>query len=261
MALINSVSKAKDKIRRAPSVCFNQFNNPICWFGDTGYSHNGENRADSQSYIFTMGINPSWEEFAPNRFTNNAGISTLELIRECDEYFYPSRNPYTTWFSPYQTLLQKHIAGVGYEGQVKHRLIHVDLIPYASKPIWNELEDEDINAALNLIDFELIADLIDYCHPIAIFSFGGMDKKLKALKGLSQNPNPPFTFTLKKDEEKYPDTTNSRRFVVGEINLHGFVAPIVLSTLVLAYPPKAEIIIQHMDRLTSVLTNDFGVKF
>lgn len=259
MSLINSVSKAKNKIRLAPSVCFNQFNNPICWFGDTRYSRNGENRAESQSYIFTMGINPSWEEFASNRFTNNAGISTLQLIRECDEYF--SRNPYTTWFRPYQTLLQKHIGGIGYEGQVKHRLIHIDLIPYASNPSWNKLNATVRNAALNLIDFELIADLIDYCHPIAIFSFGEMDKKLKALKGLSQNPNPPFTFTLKKDEEKYPATTNSRRFVVGEINLHGFVVPIVLSSLVLAYPPKAEIITQHMDRLTSVLTNDFGVKF
>lgn len=116
---------------------------PVVAFGDP-------RRAD----VATLGINPSWAEFADKTgqlltgeqrrladavslgiedFTDCSDEQVRRIARDCFTYF--ERQPYWKWFRPLDKLLGH--AGLGsYESGTA---CHLDLVQWATKPVWSEL--------------------------------------------------------------------------------------------------------------------------
>lgn len=118
--------------------------------------------------VLTLGINPSQREFldaadqllvgTASRFVSlkslnrsdllNAPMKDIEQVyKACCDYF--AVNPYRRWFNVLNELLQS--LGVSYyEGSAAH----VDLVQWATRPVWGKLPAE--------IRFALIADGKDF---------------------------------------------------------------------------------------------------
>ena len=127
----------------------------------------------SKSKIATLGINPSNLEFEDRtgkelkgekrRFptlkflgVKNGRVKEkdLELIAEyCQTYF--CRNPYNGWFGP----LNEIISGTKFS-YYSHSACHLDLIPYATKRKWSDLNKDDQKKLL-LIGGNFLAKLLN----------------------------------------------------------------------------------------------------
>lgn len=171
----------------------NEFNFPcpICWFG---------NIETEKPIIFTMGINPSCDEFIPPipastpcrfRGMGLGNITDSSLYDAYNGYFSgASANPYGKWFS----MLQRRVTDAGIDGcfhskedkQYKYQLVHVDLFPFATDPKWSELvkkygaNNPIIKQCINAGN-TLLHKLIQICQPKAIISFGAYRDKVKYL--------------------------------------------------------------------------------
>lgn len=116
--------------------------------------------------IATLGINPSKNEFfdANGKLltgkcrrlstTESLGIASCitandhhinQIIDDCECYFDKDRNAYRTWFNPLDKILQAATGRSYYDGTA----CHIDLLPWATDPIWRKLEPE---ARRGLID-------------------------------------------------------------------------------------------------------------
>jgi hypothetical protein len=115
---------------------------PVIAFGDP-------RRAE----VATLGINPSWREFlgddrllaGPRRrlatleslsaenpeLLTDAQIQTT--LKECAAYF--ARRPYRRWFDPLDQVLQGGVGFSYYNGTA----CHLDLVQWATKPVWSKL--------------------------------------------------------------------------------------------------------------------------
>jgi hypothetical protein len=123
---------------------------PVLSFGDLRHAE-----------VATLGINPSWREFVedgrllagPHRrlaTLESLGAQSTSLLTQqhvltvveaCASYFH--RNPYRRWFDPLDKILQAAL-GVSYYGG---RACHLDLVQWATDPVWGELDDR-VKAAL-----------------------------------------------------------------------------------------------------------------
>ncbi len=112
----------------------------------------------TQSEIATLGINPSKREFVENaRLLRGSArrLATLEslgandlaslsdeqigeVIDDCARYFDSDRNPYGRWFNPLDKLLRDSADVSFYDGTA----CHLDLVQWATDPVWGELSDE-----------------------------------------------------------------------------------------------------------------------
>ena len=117
---------------------FNQYENenfivknslPVLYFG------NLDEYEKSEIKIITVGLNPSNKEFdESNRFPKWSS-ERFNLTEVLNDYF--NKNPYTSWFSSYEGILNGLDASY-YKGK-KHRAIHTDLcFPLASDPTWSK---------------------------------------------------------------------------------------------------------------------------
>ena len=123
---------------------------PVVAFGDP-----------AKAQVATLGINPSRVEFvtdgkllagderrlatlesldaqAPDALTD-AQVATL--VRECGRYFH--QNPYMAWFNKLEAVLRA-IGFSYFDGTA----CHLDLIQWATDPVWGRLPDEGVKAAL-----------------------------------------------------------------------------------------------------------------
>jgi hypothetical protein len=114
----------------------------------------------SKACVATIGINPSKTEFLDRHEQeldgeNKRRFQTLRslglrswsdatyehrqiILQSCSKYF--ERNPYTRWFRP----LDRVVRGAGASFWPEPglcRACHLDLVPYATNPIWGALKD------------------------------------------------------------------------------------------------------------------------
>lgn len=123
---------------------------PVISFGDP-----------SRAEVATLGINPSSAEFARGGALlsgSDRRLATLDslrasslgslsdeqvatVIRECAEYFH--HRPYRKWFDPLDELLRG--IGVSFYDDTA---CHLDLVQWATDPIWGGIKDRYIRKAL-----------------------------------------------------------------------------------------------------------------
>lgn len=126
--------------------------------------------------VVTVGINPSSNEFlidgagtpllpsgkkrlvdteilgidSPKRLTEDEAI---KVIQGCYEYFdEESHNPYMRWFSHLNTHVNAHL-GVDY---LKGSAAHLDLVQWATDPVWGGIKSVDTRKALLELDAEFL---------------------------------------------------------------------------------------------------------
>jgi hypothetical protein len=140
---------------------------PITSFGDP-------NRAR----VATISINPSVNEFCLNtaahpvlpqgkkRFVDREvlglvddQVPTLDQARQIlqGNHDYFQNNPYG-WFNYLQTWILDPL-GASYEGG---SAVHLDLVQWATNPVWSKIEDERTKHALITDDVEFLAELLKY---------------------------------------------------------------------------------------------------
>ena len=136
-----------DMVRRDSSVAeVVSGSTPVVAFGDPFTAR-----------VATLGINPSGREFveggqlldgtsrrlATLRSLGAESLASLtdeqvrEVIDDCARYFDEDRNPYRPWFDPLDRLLRAGI-GVSYYDR---SACHLDLVQWATDPIWGRTED------------------------------------------------------------------------------------------------------------------------
>ena len=112
--------------------------------------------AATTARIATVSLNPSHGEFedapgqvrAASRLPTKASLQIgdwsqatanvcSEIAEACSEYF--RGNPYRKWFNPLDRLLKGIGRGTLYEGGA----CHVDLVPWATRPIWGKLSNRE----------------------------------------------------------------------------------------------------------------------
>ncbi len=126
---------------------------PVVAFGDP-----------ARAEVATLGINPSIVEFVENGVflsgssrrlatLKSLGASdaasltdsqVLQVIHDCARYFDPDRNPYRQWFDPLDRLLRDGIDVSYYDSTA----CHLDLVQWATDPVWRGIEDEDVRRLL-----------------------------------------------------------------------------------------------------------------
>lgn len=137
----------RDMARRAPPVAeVVSDSTPVVAFGDPFVAA-----------VATLGINPSRREFVeketllsgPSRRLATLGslgaasCASLtdqhieEVIGDCARYFDTDRNPYWQWFNPLDKVLR---AGTG-SSYYDRSACHLDLVQWATDPIWGGLEE------------------------------------------------------------------------------------------------------------------------
>ena len=125
---------------------------PVVAFGDP-----------ARARVATLGINPSRNEFldgqgglldgsqrrlATLRSLAAARLDALtdgqvaEVVADCAAYF--QRNPYRLWFDPLDQLLGAALGASYYDGTA----CHLDLVQWATDPVWGQLSDERARQAL-----------------------------------------------------------------------------------------------------------------
>jgi hypothetical protein len=125
---------------------------PVVYFGNPLHAR-----------VATLGINPSRKEFIENgRLLSGAKrrLATLRsleakslarltseqvrtVVQECASYF--TRNPYRRWFDPLDCLLRDALEVSYYDGTA----CHLDLVQWATDPVWSGLSPAVRNALLN----------------------------------------------------------------------------------------------------------------
>ena len=118
---------------------------PVPFFGDA-----------VSAKIATVGLNASHGEFEDARGRSRAASRLptrdalqigdwaeatddvgSQIAQACSTYF--ERNPYRRWFNPLNNML----AGIGHGTLYDGGACHVDLVPWATRPIWGRLSDMD----------------------------------------------------------------------------------------------------------------------
>lgn len=126
---------------------------PVLSFGDPRHAE-----------LATLGINPSLKEFVlGGRLLagSQRRLATLEslgaqstllltdeqirtVVEECASYFQGNRNPYRLWFDPLDKILRAGLGVSYYDGSA----CHLDLVQWATDPVWGQLRDRGIKQAL-----------------------------------------------------------------------------------------------------------------
>lgn len=214
------------------------FQFPICWFGNIN---------SDRDIILTLGINPSDKEFSNKTGFLSSSINQNDpksLIHAYNSYF---KKPYE-WFKTQQSYLQKYGLNADYGDALYKRkdyqLIHVDLFPFATNPVWGKLKPmlpEDFRQLLFLYGLPVLKRIIEVCKPKLILSFGEFDTKISVLrddKSLNFNPSKAV---------KVPNKDNAKKLTNGTITYSGIQVPIILSSVVFSQPNSG--IEEHMCKL------------
>lgn len=124
---------------------------PVVAFGDV-----------TAARVATLGINPSAAEFTtgPHLLAGkDRRLATLEslgasnlaaltdeqvlaVVRDCATYF--DRQPYRRWFDPLDRVIRAGVGATYYDGSA----CHLDLVQWATAPIWGRIPDRGIRLAL-----------------------------------------------------------------------------------------------------------------
>jgi hypothetical protein len=157
-----------DMVRRAPPVAqVVASSTPVVAFGDPFVAT-----------VATLGINPSRREFVEKETLLDGAsrrLATLgslgadscasltdqhvrEVIDDCARYFDADRNPYGQWFNPLDKLIRSGTGASYYDRSA----CHLDLVQWATDPVWGGLEERARQ--------ELLADGLP--HLRALLNFG-----------------------------------------------------------------------------------------
>jgi hypothetical protein len=124
---------------------------PVVAFGDP-----------ARAEVATLGINPSANEFLKNdrlltgpqrrlatlvslgaqRLDQLTELQVATVVADCTTYF--QRRPYRRWFDPLDALLRAGTEASYYDGSA----CHLDLVQWATKPIWGKIADPGIQRSL-----------------------------------------------------------------------------------------------------------------
>ncbi len=136
------------RLRRAasPDLPIVSGSTPVVAFGDF-----------TKASVATLGLNPSRQEFlyptgnmldGPARrfetlsslgvesLTNASSATLMKVIDNCAGYFDHGRNPYMRWFGQLEQILRK--LRVSY---MDRTACHLDLVQWATDPVWSGLSD------------------------------------------------------------------------------------------------------------------------
>ena len=123
---------------------------PVLWFGDI---------TSNKEKILVISANPNKPEEpqkAPRlpycKNWKNGERDVSELAKQFNEYFAIDRNPFTAWFganpNTWTDVSQGHIEGflsgldASFYGGNKYQAIHIDLLPFSTKPHFAEIADK-----------------------------------------------------------------------------------------------------------------------
>lgn len=124
---------------------------PVVSFGDA-----------STACVATLGLNPSRMEFAehgswltgPQRrlatleslrvrsLADLTDAAVAQVVADCNRYF--ERNPYWSWFSQLEAVLNKVTNTSYHDGDA----CHLDLVQWATDPVWGQIPDSQVKKAL-----------------------------------------------------------------------------------------------------------------
>ena len=128
--------------------------------------------------VATLGINPSLREFlgrgklldgssrrlatlrslGAESLESLTDAQVLEVVEDCARYFDADRNPYGRWFNSLDMVLRASVGASYYTGSA----CHLDLVQWATDPIWGELAERTRE--------QLLAEGLP--HLRALFTFG-----------------------------------------------------------------------------------------
>lgn len=214
----------------------NRFNfpYPVCWFG---------NLKTHKPIILTFGINPSNKEFEKDHIIvmGNDEI-TPEALQEAYNNYFTSK-PYKRWFNPHNSLFA-YIDASYYDDDSKYQLVHVDLFPFASNPVWNEIKADLPDCKQQMFDIgkQILEAIITRYDVRLIVSFGGLDEKLRTLQKWEMIPE-----DLSKNQ--IPQKDNARCIVESKLRAGGRELPIILSSAVVAYKNKIVGFDEHISKI------------
>ena len=126
---------------------------PVVSFGDP-----------SKASVVTIGINPSSREFGNSSRLFKPGMKRLEdfeslgitdpsqisignariIMNGCFNYFDEDRNPYMTWFKHLNNYVNSYF-GADFR---KKTACHLDLVQWATDPVWSNIKDSSIRERL-----------------------------------------------------------------------------------------------------------------
>ena len=132
------------------------FSTPVVSFGDA-----------SKAEMLTVGINPSSVEFLTgrknkklikgnkkrlidtetlghNKVSNLSRGEAINVIKGCYCYFDSDKNPYMTWFKH----LNSHANSIFAADFLNGTSAHVDLVQWATDPVWGNIKDEIVRKSL-----------------------------------------------------------------------------------------------------------------
>lgn len=154
----------------------------------------------ARSRVATVGLNPSNLEFEDDRGTPLAApynrFETLQTLRlrnwksrvgeeahrawlSCEEYFF--RKPYNRWFRPLDKVL--HRLGTSYYCRASSAC-HLDLVPFATKQKWSDLNNERKTRLMRLGVESLVRTICDSEVRVLVLNGAGV---VKAFQELSEN--------------------------------------------------------------------------
>lgn len=149
--------------------------------------------------VATVGINPSSREFATDqgveldgprrRFETRASLGVAPdeelsddhvaaIYQRCLSYFEDTSVAYWHWFEKLEQIIQPLTEASFLDGTA----CHLDLVQWATKPVWNGITDRQVRAALAERDFEFLLGQLSAPHlEIAYLNGSQVHKVLSTL--------------------------------------------------------------------------------
>jgi len=145
-----------DRIRTpAPKDCYVvPESTPVVWFGEF-----------ERATVATLGLNPSRQEFlstegdlllgGDRRLANARTLGTAvpsaenevrQVVADCNSYF--QRNPYSAWFDHLERLMVAASVASYYGVDGLPLACHLDLVQWATDPVWDRIPDPTIRHTL-----------------------------------------------------------------------------------------------------------------
>lgn len=133
----------------------------------------------------TVGINPSSAEFQEDKAPltgelrrledfYSLGVDTSEqlnpelaerVVDGCFAYFNQGKNPYKDWFGKFEENVLSNLGLSYWNGSA----CHLDLVQWATDPVWGDIKEKEIRNALIKDDIEFLSDQLDSRNIKAIF--------------------------------------------------------------------------------------------
>jgi hypothetical protein len=157
----------------------------------------------SHAAVATLGLNPSRQEFldlsgrelngCARRFETLASLDVpglasaseavlLRVIDACNGYF--EANPYRRWFDQLEPILQS-VGASYYNGTA----CHLDLVQWATDPVWNKIPNRAIRDQLLMEDADFLRHQLRTApFRLLLINGSGVVREFESMTGISLRP-------------------------------------------------------------------------